>query len=75
MYANSRAHLLSRIINQHRSELVCRFTTDILAKRALRIIPFIQLRTASKSGHEESVSYIALYQHLERIGSLFTLDA
>jgi hypothetical protein len=34
MYANSRAHLLSRILNQHPSELVCRFTTDILAKRA-----------------------------------------
>jgi hypothetical protein len=34
-----RARLLSRIINQHPSELVCRFTTDILAKRAPVLIP------------------------------------
>ena len=49
-----RARLLSRILNlnQHPSELVCRFTTDILAKRAPVLIPDFRILMVEAGGVE-----------------------
>ena len=44
-------------------------------KEVRRFMPVMPLRTVAKSGHEESVSYIAVYQCLERISSSFTFAA
>ena len=38
------------------------------------VIPLIPLRTAFKIGHEESMSYVAMYQRLGRISHLFTIE-
>ena len=40
--------------------------------RAGAVTPFTPLRTAAKTKHEESVSYVAKNQRLERISLLFT---
>jgi hypothetical protein len=41
-------------------------------RRAAAVTPFTPLRTAAKTKHEESLSYVAKNQRLERISLLFT---